>query len=210
MSLRAIPWWLSLSVCLSLEVSSALAAEPVALFNGTDLTGWEGNTELWSVKDGAIVGTSPGLKENHFLATTKEYGDFELRFQVKLHEPSANSGVQFRSQRVDGSTEMIGYQADIGKNVWGSLYDESRRRKFVAQADEALVKKIVREGEWNDYVVRAVGKHITMSINGVNTVDYLEADPAIPQTGKIAVQVHSGGPFVVEFRGLTMKPLNAE
>lgn len=199
-----------LASCLSLTAALVSAAEPISLFNGKDLTGWEGNTDLWSVRDGAIVGTSPGLKENHFLVTTAEYADFELRFQVKLHHPEANSGVQFRSQRVDQSTEMIGYQADIGKGVWGSLYDESRRRKFMAQADAELVQKIVRDKEWNEYVVRAVGKHITMSINGVNTVDYLEADADIPQRGKIGVQVHSGGPFVVEFRGLTLTPLSAK
>lgn len=200
--------WLAFGISLTAAMVSA--AEPISLFNGKDLTGWEGNTDLWNVREGAIVGTSPGLKENHFLVTTADYTDFELRFQVKLHHPEANSGVQFRSQRVDKSTEMIGYQADIGKGVWGSLYDESRRRKFMAQADAELVQKVVREKEWNDYVVRAVGKHITLSINGVNTVDYLEADPEIPQRGKIGVQVHSGGPFVVEFRGLTLTPLNPE
>ncbi len=197
---------------LVLQGLAALAsgAEPAALFNGKDLSGWEGNRDLWSVRDGVIIGTSPGLKENHFLATEADYGDFELRFQVKLHDPAANSGVQFRSVRMDKSTEMIGYQADIGKNVWGSLYDESRRRRMLVQADADLIAKTVREGEWNDYVIRAVGAHVTLSINGVNTVDYLEADSAIPRSGKIALQVHSGGPFVVEFRNLKLTPLKAE
>lgn len=202
---------LAAGLCLLMSGLSPLQAEELQkLFNGTDLTGWEGNLDLWSVKDGAIVGTSPGLKENHFLATTKDYGDFELRFQVKLHDPAANSGVQFRSERVTDSTEMIGYQADIGKNVWGSLYDESRRRRFVAEADAELIARTVRDREWNDYVVRALGGHVTLAINGVNTVDYLEPDAKIPRTGKIALQVHSGAPFKVEFRNITLKPLKAE
>lgn len=201
--------WL-LAISLSLLPSLLVAAEPVELFNGRDLTGWEGNLDLWSVRDGVIVGTSPGLKENHFLVTQAEYGDFELRFEVKLHAPQENSGVQFRSQRVPKSTEMIGYQADIGKGVWGSLYDESRRRKFVAQASADVESKLVKTGEWNEYVIRAVGKHVTLAINGVNTIDYLEADPEIPLRGKIGLQVHSGGPFQIEFRKLKLTPLTAE
>lgn len=209
MALTMRPLWLGL-IPLSLALNSALATEPVELFNGRNLDGWEGNLDLWSVQDGAIAGISPGLKENHFLATKAEYGDFELRFEVKLHAPQENSGVQFRSERLPKSTEMIGYQADIGKDVWGSLYDESRRRKFVAQADPDVVAKLIREKEWNEYVIRAVGRHVTLSINSVNTVDYQEQDRAIPMKGKIALQVHSGGPFKVEFRKLRLTPLKAE
>ena len=202
---RAVVGTLLAVVCMN-----ASAAESQPLFNGKDLAGWEGNLDLWSVKDGAIVGTSPGLKENHFLATTQEYGDFELRFEVKLHEPTANSGVQFRSQRMEDSTEMIGYQADIGEGWWGCLYDESRRRTTLAKADPDVIAKTLKPKEWNEYVVRAVGKHITLSINGVNTVDYLEPDADIARTGKIALQVHSGKPFVVEFRNIRLTPLTAE
>ncbi|MDZ4684870.1 MAG: DUF1080 domain-containing protein [Planctomycetaceae bacterium] len=194
---------------VSLIAMSALAsaAEPKSLFNGKDLTGWEGRADLWKVVDGAIVGESPGLKENHFLVTADEYGDFELTFEVKLHDPKENSGVQFRSQRLPNSTEMIGYQADIGLNCWGSLYDESRRRKFVAAADAEVAAKALKPSEWNDYVVRAQGGRITLSINGTKTVDYEEPDPAIPRTGKIGLQVHSGGPFKIEFRKLMLQAI---
>jgi hypothetical protein len=193
---------------MALVSATTFAAEPKPLFNGKDLTGWEGRTDLWKVVDGSIVGESPGLKENHFLVTTEEYGDFELRFEVKLHNPKENSGVQFRSQRLPNSTEMIGYQADIGPGFWGSLYDESRRRKVIAAADPEVVAKTVKPGEWNDYVVRAVGGKITLTINGTKTVEYDEPDPAIARAGKIGLQVHAGGPFKIEFRKLTLQPLN--
>jgi len=186
------------------------AAEPKPLFNGKDLTGWEGRTDLWKVEGDAIVGVSPGLKENHFLATTEEFGDFELRFEVKLHQPKENSGVQFRSQRLPNSTEMIGYQADIGPGYWGSLYDESRRRKILAAADPDVIAKTLRVGDWNEYVIRAVGGHITLSINGTTTIDYQEPDPQIPRTGKIALQLHSGGPFKIEFRKLLLTSVTGE
>lgn len=200
----------SLLVTGWLVASCGFAAESVALFNDKDLTGWEGKLDYWSVKDQVILGNSPGLKENYFLATTEQYGDFELRFEVKLHDNAANSGVQFRSQRIPDSTEMIGYQADIGQGYWGALYDESRRRKILAAPDPELIKKTLKPGDWNEYVVRAVGKHITLSINGVNTVDYLEPDDGIARTGHIALQVHSGKPFQVEFRKITIKKLTAE
>jgi hypothetical protein len=191
-------------LCLT---SLTLAAEPKSLFNGKDLAGWEGRTDLWKVVDGVIVGDSPGLKENHFLVTTEEFGDFELRFEVKLHNPKENSGVQFRSQRLPNSTEMIGYQADIGPGYWGSLYDESRRRKILKAADPEVIAKTLKVGDWNQYVVRAVGSRITLSINGVTTIEYDEPDASIPRTGKFGLQVHSGGPFQIEFRKLMLESL---
>jgi hypothetical protein len=198
------------TLLFAMTTSLAFAAEPKALFNGKDLTGWEGRTDLWKVVDGAIVGESPGLKENHFLVTAEEFGDFELTFEVKLHNRKENSGVQFRSQRLPNSTEMIGYQADIGPGYWGSLYDESRRRKILAAANADVIAKVLKPGEWNKYVVRAVGGKITLSINGTTTVEYDEPDAAIPRTGKIGLQVHSGGPFKIEFRKLMLQPLSAQ
>ena len=120
------------------------AAEPatveegfVSLFDGKSLEGWEGNEKIFRVEDEAIVGGT--LKEkiahNHFLCTKKEYGDFELRLQAKLVGEGANAGVQFRTQRIPNHHEVSGYQCDMGimsgKNIWGSLYDESRRNKFL-------------------------------------------------------------------------------
>ena len=99
----------------------------VPLFNGNDLSGWEGDSSLWSAKDGMLVGESPGIKQNNFLATEASYGDFILKFSVRLANDSGNSGVQFRSVRVPGH-EMSGYQGDIGPGYWASLYDESRRK----------------------------------------------------------------------------------
>lgn len=188
---------------------STAAAEPEfrSLYNGRDLTGWRGIETLWRPGEKLIAGVSPGLAENHFLSTQEEFGDFELRFEVKLYDDRANSGVQFRSRRDPHSTEMIGYQADIGAGVWGGVYDESRRRKFVAPPDPEAVRKAVKVGDWNTYVVRAQGPHITLSINGVTTADYRETDPSIPQTGVIALQVHAGDPFRVEFRNLQIRAL---
>src|SRR5262245_18511715 len=70
-----------------------------AFFNGKNLDGWEGLTEYWSVKNGALVGdTGKGINFNTFLCSKKQYGDFELSFQVRLANGKGNSGVQIRSE----------------------------------------------------------------------------------------------------------------
>lgn len=178
----------------------------VPLFNGRDFDGWEGNLNLWKIENGAIVGDSPGIKQNEFLATKKSYGDFELRLEFKLRDGKGNTGVQFRSQREPNSTAVIGYQADLGEKYWGCLYDEHRRNKVLVQAPPEL-DKVLKPGDWNTYVIRAEGDHVTLSINGLKTVDYREPDAAIARTGIIAVQVHSGPPLRVEFRNLRIKQL---
>ncbi len=176
------------------------------LFDGVSLDGWEGDTSLWSVKDGTIVGTSPGLKHNDFLATKASYRDFVLKFTFRMTgDPNANSGVQFRSVRVPG-TEMSGYQADIGQGYWGCLYDESRRNKVLVDASDKAKASVRRDG-WNHYVIRCQGDHITLTLNGVTSVDYVEKDAAIARDGKIAVQIHAGGPMKVEFKDIYIQPL---
>lgn len=178
----------------------------VPLFNGKDLTGWEGNLDLWKVDSGMIVGDSPGIAHNQFLATTKQYEDFELRLEFRLVDGKGNSGVQFRSLRVPDSTEVSGYQADLGEGWWGSLYDESRRKRMLATATKESLAKLNRDG-WNEYTIRAEGDHVTLAINGVTTVDYREEEADIRRQGVIALQVHSGPPLRVEFRNIRIKTL---
>lgn len=192
-----------------MAVSPALADQEtgfVPLFNGTDLTGWEGDTKLWSVRDGMIVGDSPGIMKNQFLATTREYGDFELRLEFRMRKGEGNSGVQFRSSRVPDSTAVVGYQADLGQKYWGCLYDEHRRRKILAAAPPELADVLRKDG-WNTYIIRAEGSRITLKINGLTTVDYRETDEEIPATGIIALQIHSGPAMKMEFRNIRIKPL---
>lgn len=190
----------------------SVAAEPtveagfVSLFNGKDLSGWEGDKQLWKAVDGHIVGDSPGIKKNQFLATEKTYSNFELRLDFKLHKGVGNTGVQFRSKRDPQSSEVSGYQADIGEKYWGCLYDEHRRNKVLVQAPPELEKSLKKD-DWNSYVIRAVGDHIILKVNGVTTVDYRETDPQVARSGMIAVQVHSGGPLKVEFRNLRIQEL---
>ena len=178
------------------------------LFDGRTLTGWEGGAPgLWTVRDGVLVGDSPGIAKNDFLATEEEFEDFILKLSFRLTGgPDANSGVQFRSARIPNSHEMIGYQADIGKGYWGSLYDESRRNRVLAAGRKEAVDSVAVNG-WNTYEIRAIGPDIRLTLNGVPSVAYREQDEAIPRRGQIAVQVHSGGPLKVEFQELWIQRL---
>lgn len=177
----------------------------VPMFNGKDLDGWEGDASLWRAKDGMIVGDSPGIKHNEFLASRESYGDFNLKFSFRLVGGKGNSGVMFRAVRAKGS-EMSGYQADIGENYWGTLYDESRRNKALVQASPKALSALHKD-DWNHYEIRTKGNEITLALNGVTSVVYKEEDSSIAQDGRIGLQIHSGGPMRVEFKDIYIQPL---
>ena len=189
---------------------SVLQTTPLSLFDGKTFQGWEGDTQkTWRVQDGALVGGSltEAVPRNDFLVTTKTYGNFILKLKFKLEgtEGFINGGVQFRSQRLkDPAHEMTGYQADLGAKYWASLYDESRRNKTLVQAPEAIVSKVLKPNEWNDYEIRAEGPRIRLFLNGEQTVDYTEPDASIPQTGYIGLQIHGGGKAQVSYKDLTI------
>jgi hypothetical protein len=184
---------------------------PVSLFDGKTFTGWEGNLTIFRIEDGAIVGGSLKQKiaRNEFLCTTKDYGDFELRLKVKLvGGDDANAGVQFRTQRIPNNHEVSGYQADMGTGWWGGLYDESRRKKVLKGPDQQRMKQVIKAGDWNDYVIRAVGTRIQLSLNGVQTVDYMEQDPSIERRGVICPQIHAGAPAEAWYKDITIVDLS--
>ena len=170
------------------------------LFNGTDLTGWVGDPKLWSVENGEIVGrTTTGLKSNAFLVSSLDVTDFRLTLSVKLVPDAANSGVQFRSRPIDGG-EMKGPQADIGKGWWGKLYEENGRGLLEKDGGEQWVKP----GEWNEYVVEAVGGDVKLTLNGHVVADR-KGDALLSRRGQFGLQVHSGGPTEVRFKGLKLE-----
>jgi hypothetical protein len=188
--------------------------EKVPLFDGKSLAGWEGDTtHTWRIEDGCIAGGSLTEKvpRNEFLASKKTYRDFDLTLKFKLtgSEGFVNSGVQFRSVRIEKpANEMSGYQADIGDPTWwGCLYDESRRRKVLAQSDMKALEPVLKRQDWNDYRIRCEGRRIRIWLNGVQTVDYTEAEKDIAEEGLIALQIHGGAKAVVFFRDIAIEEL---
>jgi len=208
------------TIALSLTAVSLLAAaydRPLIgsfrnqLFDGKTFAGWEGDTnKTFRIQDGVIVGGS--LKEkvprNEFLCTTRSYTNFVLRVKFKLLGRGANAGIQIRSARVPNHHEVSGYQADMADpSWWGCLYDESRRRKTLAKSDMNELNKVLKRDNWNQYVIRCEGKHIRLSINGLQTVDYTEPDDAIPQHGIVGLQIHGGPPSEAWYKDITIEEL---
>jgi len=183
------------------------------LFDGRTFQGWEGDTlRTWKIEDGAIAGgwLTEMVPHNDFLCTTRSYDDFILRLKFKLtgEEGFINAGIQFRSKRLDDPPhEMTGYQADLGEGYWASLYDESRRNKTLAGPDSLTVANILNRHDWNEYEIRAEGKRIRLYMNGKQTVDYMEENDSIPQSGLVGLQVHGGGKVLVYYKDIYIEEL---
>lgn len=202
---------------------AGLVAAPTPLFDGKTLTGWEGDPKVWRVENGEIVGGSmAGNPRNEFLTIKRTFYNFRLTLEYKLigTEGFVNAGVQFRSLRATNPpNEMIGYQADIGHGHTGSLYDESRRKKFLARAGtgvgaygvkaDAEIAELEKKGEWNKYEIRAEGPRITIFLNGKATLDYTENDPSIDDAyGLIGLQIHGNNKAEIHYRNIVLDPLN--
>ena len=210
---------LALNACaVSAETPNTLTAQErkegyVLLFNGKDLDGWQGDLSVWSVNDGAIVGSTDGhpIQQNTFLIYKQPYPDFILKAAVRLH--NHNSGIQFRSTVLEGAPQWIvaGYQADFSqagdRSAWGNFYEERGRGRAVMKTpDEGwrVAQKLVRVRDWNQYEILAQGNRIQLQLNGVVTIDTTD-DKA--SSGVIALQLHAGEPMRVEFRNVKLKPL---
>ena len=186
------------------------------LFDGKTVNGWEGDMDVFRVEDGAIVGGSLNerVRRNEFLCTANEYGDFELRLKAKLIGEGKNAGIQFRSKRIPNHHEVIGYQFDMGvmqgRSIWGSLYDESRRRRFLAQGDADQLQSAVKPNDWNEIAIRCQGHRIQMWVNGYRTVDFRESDANIVRSGVIGVQIHGGLPAEASYKDIRIKRLTRE
>jgi putative heme-binding domain-containing protein len=172
------------------------------LFNGKDLTGWEGDAAVWSVENGELVGKGP-QKRNHFIFHTAELSDFRLTAEIKLVPNGGNSGFQIRSVPIEGG-EARGCQADVGAGWWGKLYEESGRGILYPRKGEAFDgDKFVKKDDWNVYEIVAVGNRIKTAING-NVCTDLE-DDTMAKKGRIGLQVHAGGPMEVRFRNFQLE-----
>jgi hypothetical protein len=204
--------WAGLVVAVALAGPSCGAEESGGVFfNGKNLDGWQGLTEYWSVRDGALVGSVPqGLGFNTFLCSKKSYKDFELHFQVRLTATGwgGNSGVQIRSAVFNLEHYAVrGPQCDIGESYWASLYGE-HIGGMMKQAPREIVERVLKKNEFNDYYIRCVGKHVTIKLNGETTVD--DDFPQMREEGVIAWQIHQGKPMEVVFKDIEFKEVRGK
>lgn len=211
-------------------------AEPkdmVQLFNGKDLDGWEGDTRLWTIKEGVVRGETTKdnvAKGNTFLIWKKgTLKDFELRLSFKIDH--GNSGVQYRSKQVESKSPenkwvVAGYQAEVENTPGkvGFLYHERGRGylcnvgekveigedgkpKIIGKlGDKAAIGNTYKKSDWNDYVIIAKGNRIVHYLNGIQTVDVTDNDPkGRLMEGILALQIHAGPPMWVEFKNVRLK-----
>lgn len=211
------------------------AAEPakgkeagfVPMFNGKDLTGWEGFMEWWSVRDGAIVGEStpekPSKRTHYLYWKGGEPADYEMRCSYRLTGKGGNSGVQFRSEKRP-NWDTWGYQADMDYegNYSGCIYqhgrglaakrgqkvviDEAGKKTVTDIGDFAELLKKIKKDDWNEVRIVAQGPRIAYWVNGVLMceVEDHEKKYALPK-GVIALQMHQGPPMKVEFKDLRIR-----
>ncbi len=200
----------------------------VSMFNGKDLSGWEGRPGAWRVEGDAIVGQSTTEKpceSTHYLYWKgRKPENFIMRFQIKL--TGGNSGVQFRSE-TRPNFDTFGYQADFDEtNKWTGCLFQHRRGAVVTRGNrsiisekgerqdtafatmESLAKKLKKD-DFNDYEIEANGSKVTLRINGelMCEVDDRDAKNACSK-GIIALQMHKGPPMKVEFKKLRIKLLD--
>lgn len=194
-------------------VADEFDKQSLPLFDGETLAGWEGNAYWFRVEEGAIVAgrLDEEIPHNEFLCTTQPYDDFELQLEAKLIGDGQNAGIQIRSKRLPKTTEVSGYQVDMGqagkRGVWGALYDESRRNRMLAEVDPQVHDELVKKGEWNHYRIICRGRIVTIYLNGKKTVEYQEAEESIPLHGIIGLQIHSGAPSEAWYRNIRIRQL---
>lgn len=198
-----------------------------SLFNGKDLTGWDGNPKFWSVKDGTITGqtTEENKTDGNTFLIWKDgtVDDFELRLSYKI--VNGNSGIQYRSKDV-GNWVVGGYQGDFeaGDTYSGILYEE-RGRGILAQrgqkteigpdgkvnvtgsvGDSKEIQAAIKKEDWNDYVIVAQGNKLKHVINGKTTAEVTDNQPdKRAMSGILALQLHAGPAMTVQFKNIRIK-----
>ena len=208
-------------------VTISQAAEPVSIFDGKTLEGWDGREGFWTVEDGAITGTTTAenpTKGNTFIIWTGgDVANFELNLKFRI--VGGNSGIQYRSKKV-GDWVIAGYQADFdGGNSWtGTLYEEKGRGVLAKRGNkveitpegakktvgpttsEKEIVEAVKSEDWNEYRIVAQGNHLQHFVNGKLTIDVTDhqSDKAA-QSGLLALQLHAGPPMKVQFKDIQLK-----
>ena len=176
--------------------AAAHAASWQPLFNGRDLAGWSqrNGQATYTVRDGALVGTTVVGSPNSFLCTTDSYGDFIFECEF-MADWGLNSGVQIRSERSPGvrGGRVYGYQVEIDPSdrAWtGGIYDESRRGWLHTLEAQPGSKQAYHKDGWNLLRVEARGTSIRTWVNGVPCADILDNTTL---RGFIGLQVHGVG-----------------
>jgi putative heme-binding domain-containing protein len=197
------------------------------LFTGKDLSGWDGNPELWKIEDGVITGQTTGpeqLAYNQFLIWRGgALKNFELRAKIRV--TGNNSGIQYRSQELpaNGKWSVGGYQCDVHPSTANNamVYDERGRGILVLNGQSVIIdaaggKWLAAEhapvpadiSEWHEYTIIAQGNHLVHQIDGKMTIDLVDHDTKDRDLeGLLAFQLHKGPAMRVQIKDILLKEL---
>jgi len=199
-NLKNFKWILVFIIINSLAVSLYAQTDGwKPLFNGKTFKGWKvlGGTSLFTIEDGAIVGTTVLNSGNTFLTTEKEYGDFILEVDIKLESPKGNSGVQTRSHfdaaANKGKGKVYGRQmeVDASSRKWtGGIYDEGRRKWLYPLSLNSPAQNAFKQDSYNHIRIECIGNEMKTFVNGIACAWLVDT---IDNTGFIALQVHDVG-----------------
>lgn len=217
----------SLFLALAPVASSSAADGWTPLFDGKTLGDWtvKSGFATYDVEQGGvIVGKTAEGSPNSFLTSSKEFGDFELEFEVKVDD-ELNSGVQIRSKLKNVDAEksyggrLYGPQVEIesGPGQAGFIYGEATGRGWLSPEPQSKDQSVnqhnhFKNGQWNHYRVVAKGPNFKVWINGQKIADLTDQEiyETHPQ-GLIGLQVHGigdkAGPYEVRWRNLKIKSL---
>ena len=180
-------------------------SETIHLFNGKDLEGWAGNSDLWSVVDGVIVGkNSEPVKVSTYLLTKRKFTDFRLTATVKLAESEMHSGIAFWGRVAPEKGDPYTYAGHLVMfpSNWG-MYDLYGRNGLPVDPEPA--KKMGKQHDWNDLEILAQGNRVRVAVNGSPVVDWRDPEPDRIQDGPIGLQLHSNTvPQAVHFKKLVL------
>jgi hypothetical protein len=193
-------------------------SETIKLFDGKSLDGWEGYSDLWSVKDGEIVARNDKpLKFSTYLLTRDKYTDFRLTFSARLVESEMHSGACFwgevrPSVGKDPETDRTKYtyagHLVMFPSGWG-MYDLFGRNGL--KVDGGPAKKVGKQHDWNDIEILAQGNRVRVAVNGAAVVDWRDPEPQRIKAGPIGLQLHSNTVAQeVRFKGLVLETFPKE
>ncbi|MCH7727200.1 MAG: DUF1080 domain-containing protein [Planctomycetes bacterium] len=188
-----------------------------SVFNGKDLTGWEGPIQNYDVKDGAIV-CKKGKGGTIF--TKDEYGDFVVRLEFKLPD-GGNNGLAIRYPG-SGNTAYAGMcELQVLDSESDRFRDKLDARQYHGSAYGMVPAHrgyLRPTGEWNFQEVTVQGSTVKVELNGyeiLNTdlakvTEYLDKRPHPGKDRKSGHFGFAGHSDPVQFRNVTIKKLGAE
>jgi CubicO group peptidase (beta-lactamase class C family) len=210
-------------VALSLVSRLALAADwseeqasklpsgetPARLFNGKDLSGWEGHIgKYFSVENGVIVGKNTqenAPKASTYLLTKQKFRNFRLIFESRLVTSEMHSGISLWGKAIEKEEGPFTYQGHLVMYPSGYGFWDLYRRNGIYGDTLGIARRVGKQHDWNRMEIVATGRRIRHVVNGQLVADWSDPQPELCETGPIGLQLHSNSvPQEVQWRGLIL------